>query len=112
MRAIPTLVLAPGLVLADQSVAYAFVPWGCAHQHSLGLNAVHAIFLALTLLLSVRSWRDLRAASLAAGGVGEEGWPGDRRMIARLGLLLGLLSALVIFAMWVPHWALSPCFSG
>src|SRR5690242_21319005 len=96
MRAIPTLVLAPGLVLADQSVAYAFVPWGCAHQHGLGINAVHAVFLVLTLLLALRSWRDLRAASLAAGGVGEEGWPGARRMIARLGLLLGLRPALLL----------------
>ncbi len=112
MRAIPTLVLAPALALADQSVAYAFVPWGCSHQHGLWIDAVHATFLAVTLLLSVRSWRDLRAASLAASGAGEEGWPGDRRMIARLGLLLGLLSSLAIFAMWVPHWALSPCFSG
>lgn len=112
MRAIPTVVLAPALVLADQSVAYAFVPWGCSHQHGLGIGFVHAIFLLATLLLSLRSWRDLRAASLVARGASEEGWPGDRRMIARLGLLLGLLSSLVIFAMWVPHWALSPCFSG
>lgn len=112
MRAIPTLVLAPALVLADQSAAYALVPWGCAHQSGMAVGAVHAVFLALTLLLALRSWRDLRAASLAAGGAGEEGWPGDRRMIARLGLLLGLLCALVILAMWAPHWAISACFSG
>jgi hypothetical protein len=73
---------------------------------------VHAVFLAATLLLSLASWRDLRAASAAAAGAGEEGWPGDRRMLARVALLLGLLSSLAIAAMWLPHWALSPCFSG
>jgi hypothetical protein len=111
MRAAPTLVLAPMLALVDQSVAYAFVPWGCAHQHALGIDAVHAVFLAATLLLAARSWRDLRAATAAAAAAGVEGWPGDRRMIARIGLLAGLLSALVIAAMWIPHWAISPCFT-
>jgi len=107
MRTLPTLVLAPALALTDQSVAYAFVGWGCAHQQGLAIDLVHAAFLAATLLLTVLSWRDLRIASAMAAG--DEGAPGDRRMIARMGVLVGALSSLTIAAMWLPHWALSPC---
>jgi hypothetical protein len=107
MRSWPALVLAPSLVLADQSVAYAFVGWSCAHQHTAAVDIVHLAFLAATLVIAFFAGRALTAAGGMAGG--REGAPGDRRMMALVALLAALLSALVIVAMWVPHWALAPC---
>lgn len=107
MRTWPALVLAPSLVLADQSVAYAFVGWSCAHQHTVAVDAVHLVFLAATLAIAFFAGRALRVAGGVAAG--REGAPGDRRMMALVALLAALLCALVIVAMWLPHWALAPC---
>ena len=107
MRSLAALVVAPLLALTDQSVAYAFVGWACAHQHAMG--GVHAVFLAATLLLAVAAARSLSAAGGPAPG--REGEPGDRRMLALLALLASLLACLVIAAMWIPHFAIAPCSS-
>ena len=108
MRHWPALILAPLAALADQSIAYAMAGWGCAHQQRLPLHLVHALFLfaalAMTLVAfraSRPAFRDLRSPSPMAE---RDGFMGISAT------LVGLLSAAVIVAMWIPHWFLSPCF--
>jgi uncharacterized membrane protein (DUF4010 family) len=110
MRTWPALLLAPALVLTDQSVAYALVDWSCASQ-SRGLpHLVHALFLAATLATVTLAWRSHRMARERRQR--DEGESGVRpALMAEIAVLVGLLSAAVIVAMWIPQWMLSPCFA-
>lgn len=104
-----TLFGGPAAVLASQQAKYLIVPWACGAQS--GLIALHLTALAALLLaagfglLAARHWR-------RAGG----GWPDDSggergrsRFVGFIGMLLNALSALVIFAQWLPDLLLSPC---
>jgi hypothetical protein len=108
MRTWPALVAAPLLALADQSVAYAFVAWSCAEQNRVALHAVHLAFLAATLVTLVPEWRLLKPVAHTMHTGGSE----DREVLMSLvAILVGAFSALVIVAMWVTNWVLSPCYA-
>jgi hypothetical protein len=117
MGAWPALLIAPLVVLAQQSISLALATPSCHQQTTVALNVVAAAALLLVLLLT----------ALAATGWQAHRLPGDRplheaecddtralrrrRFVAALGTATGLLSALVSLAMWFPVWALSPCAS-
>jgi hypothetical protein len=108
MRTWPALILAPLLALADQSVAYALVGWSCAEQNRVALHLVHAAFLAATVLTLLPEVRLLRPIAHTVDIGGSQ----DRQvMLAIVALMVGALSALVIVAMWVTNWMLSPCYA-
>jgi hypothetical protein len=107
MRTWFALLLAPVLALADQSIAYATAGWACAHQQSVAVHAVHIAFLAAVLASTFMAWQLWRMTSPSA----DAGEPAARRhFLAGLATASGALSALVIAAMWIPAWVLSPCF--
>jgi hypothetical protein len=110
MRTWPGLVLAPVLALSDQSVAYALVQFGCAHQQTAALHAVHLIFLLATLATLIPAW-----PGATRPGVPDHTMPGDshdrHHFMSVVSLMVGSLSALVILALWFPQWVLSPCFA-
>ena len=110
MRTWPGIVLAPLLALADQGVAYALVQWGCTYQHVAAMHGVHAVFLLATLLTLVPAWPGAMRRRLP-----EAGRPGDthdrHHFTSTVSLMTGSLSALVIVALWIPNWVLSPCFA-
>lgn len=110
MRTWPGIVLAPLLVLADQSVAYALVEWGCHAQRFGTLQGVHFVFLVGALATLVPAWRGATRPAMP-----EAGLPGDnhdrRHFMAVVSLMVGSLSALTIVALWIPQWVLSPCFA-
>jgi hypothetical protein len=102
----PGLLIAPLLALADQSITYAMVEWSCETQHHAAPHGVHLVFLLLTL---ATIW-------MAQGNPPRPGVRADsgdrataRSFVATMAILVGALSALVIVAMWVPQWILSPC---
>jgi hypothetical protein len=101
-------VFAPALALVDQSVAYALVPWSCAHQQTVWLHATHAIFLVAILATLVAPWSRLLPAEPPSS-------PDPRRerqhFFALMGVLLALLSATVVAAMWATQYWLPPCAS-
>ena len=110
MRVFLAFLIAPLLALADQSIAYAFAGWACAHQQEGVPHAVHAIFLVATLAATFLAWTTARAALPALReGAGFSVHRHD--MMATCALALGLLSAAVIVALWIPQWVLSPCFA-
>jgi hypothetical protein len=102
----PGLVIAPLLALVDQSVAYAMVEWSCATQRHAAPHFVHPAFLVLTLATVAMAWRNWRPLQARE----DSGDPATASaFIALLATLVGALSALVIVAMWLPQWFLSPC---
>jgi hypothetical protein len=110
MRTWPGIVLAPLLALADQSVAYMLVEWGCNYQHFAALQVVHAFFLACALLTLVPAWPGAMRPRVPDAAL-----PGDshdrHHFMSVLSLMVGSLSALIIVALWIPQWVLSPCFA-
>jgi hypothetical protein len=110
MRTWPGIVLAPLLALADQSVAYALVQWGCSYQHAGAIQLVHLVFFLGALATLVPAWPGAMRPR-----VPDRALPGDNHdrhhFTSMVSLWLGALSALVILAMWIPNWVLSPCFA-
>lgn len=98
------LLLVPTLTLADQAIAYATVGWVCAHGHPLVLQAVHALFLAISIggtMPAFRLWTATRTATTQ---------PAQRRhFLAGLAVAVAALSVLVCAAMWMTTWFIAPC---
>jgi hypothetical protein len=106
MRSWPALLLAPLLALTDQSVAYALVTWSCKRLSLLLPHGVHLAFLLATVALTVLAWTEWRAMARA---VQEDARVARPVFVAMVGTLAGAYSCLVILALWIPQWMLSPC---
>jgi len=102
----PALILAPLLALADQSAAYALAPWLCGHQQTAMGHAVHVLFLVAIVITGVPAWAAARVLA-PAEKTSSEGRP----MLAVVAALVALLSIVIVVALWIPQWVLSPCFS-
>ena len=102
----PAMLLAPLLVLVDQSLAYAMVGWACRSQHLLPLHLVHLVFLAATLATCIAPLKVLKGHPLHAFMGSEDDGP-DVLAVSSVGV--ALLSAVTILAMWLPQLFLSPC---
>jgi hypothetical protein len=108
MRIWLALLIAPILALTDQSIAFAMTGWACANQQELAMHGVHVLFLAATLAITIAAlgpWRATLRAKMRNEALAR------RHFLAGLATASGALSALVIAAMWVPNWILSPCFA-
>jgi hypothetical protein len=106
MRIWLALLIAPVLMLADQSVAFAATGWACAHQNGIAMHAIHFLFLAAATVSALAAAGQWRSTANPA--------PGDsaavrRHFVAGLATASASFSALVIAAMWYPNWLLSPC---
>lgn len=115
MRAWPALLIAPLLVLAQQSISLALATPSCHQQTTVALNAVSAVTLLAVVLLTVLSASGWRAHRLPGDRALHEADREDtrplrrRRFVAAMGTVVGLLCALLSLAMWFPVWTLSPC---
>jgi hypothetical protein len=98
------LIVAPILALADQSIALSMATWMCAKQHEIPMHVLHASFGALILATTLLAWRQWRATA----AIGDE-TIARRHFLAGLAAASGILSTLVVAAMWIPSWLLSPC---
>ena len=107
MRTWFALLAAPILALSDQSISYAAAGWTCAHQGTWVPHAVHGVFLAACVAAAVFAWQ-LFGATRPAGA--DESMA-RRHFLAGVATASATLSALVILAMCLPAWMLSPCFS-
>jgi hypothetical protein len=85
------------------------VEWGCHAQQFATLQLVHLAFLVACLATLIPAWPGAMRPALPDAGV-----PGDNRdrhhFMSVVSLMVGSLSALVIVALWIPQWVLSPCF--
>jgi hypothetical protein len=105
MRTWLALLAAPVFMLTDQSIAYALTGWACASQRIAPMHGVHLGFAALSLaatILAAKLWRETtdeaKSPEIAR-----------RHFLAGVAVAIGAFSTLVILAMWIPNWMLSPC---
>lgn len=106
MRNSPILIVAPLVALADQSVAYALVEWGCRVGHRGVPVAVHGVFLLVALVLTIVGWRQCAATKV---GARSDAAAATQNLIAWVGMASAGLSTLVIAMMAVAAIVLSPC---
>ena len=107
-RSWPALLLAPVFALADQSVAYSLLEWSCKVQKPAVPHVAHAVFLLLTLATIAMAWP--RWHDRPAGKREDAGDAITRHStFAVMAVLVAALCALIIVAMWYPHFVLSPC---
>jgi hypothetical protein len=107
MRTWFALLAAPILMLCDQSISYAAAGWTCAHQGTWLPHAVHGTFFVSCAVASFCAWQLFRATPSASADQSAA----RRHFLAGVATASAFLSALVILAMWLPNWVLSPCFA-
>ena len=98
----------PLLVLLDLQLGYMLVDHACRTGDTASGHAVHALMLALVGITVVVAWRTWR--EFGGGDPGEEADLRTRsRFLSVLGVMIGALSLLTIFAQWLAPFFLSPC---
>jgi hypothetical protein len=102
----PALILSPTLALSNLSAVYALVTPSCHSQSTGAMQWLTAASLLLSLLFTFAAWRNTRRVPAPPESDAASGRP---HFLALVGSMVGLLSSLVLFAMWVPQWVLSPC---
>jgi hypothetical protein len=107
MRIWLALIVAPILALSSQSIALGLTHWACEHQNVGVMHAVHIGFLGTTLTCAGLAWLQ----ALASADVRAREARQRQRFLAGLATASAVLSSVVIAAMWVPTWMLSPCIA-
>jgi hypothetical protein len=91
--------------LVAQMYGYAVAPWACQHSVRWPMYPTGAIPLVVSLAAAWISWERFRANEADE----HERRPGRERLMIVGGLALGLLSALVALAAFIPIALLDPC---
>jgi heme A synthase len=110
MRIWLALILAPSIALGTQSVMYALVTPQCSAQTRIAIHAVAAVALLLCVIFTLLARSAGAPVRFGADHDSAEP-PVTRHFLAIVAAAVGLLSALIIFGMWIGAWVLSPCFS-
>jgi hypothetical protein len=106
------MLAAPVLALSEQSVVYALATPLCQRQAGGWIHAVFLLFLGIAIVLTLGGRSEVRRLEAAyRGSVAPDT---DRHQpqwlfLARVATWTGALSSVVLLAMWVPQWLLSPC---
>jgi hypothetical protein len=106
----PALLLAPLLALTNQSITYALVTPSCAKQNMLAPHAVAAVSLILCILFTLSAWKNYRRWRPGKTETGDAA-SARESFLAMVATMVGALSSVVIVAMWLPLFILSPCAS-
>lgn len=108
MRIWVGLIVAPLLALTDQTVAFALVHWACAHQSTWVVHLSHVVFLVIASTAAVGAWLGWRVTAISAA-TGEATVP--LHFLAGVAMMVAVLSAVTIMAMWIPTWMISSCIA-
>lgn len=110
MRIWLALLATPALALAAQSIMYALATPSCSVQTRVAIHVVAAVTLALCVLFTLMARG--AGAPVRFGADHDDGEPAStRHFLAIVAAAVGAISALVVLAMWMAAWVLSPCFS-
>jgi len=111
VRQVLAVVLGPLAVLLDLQIKYLLVQvWACKSP-AASFWVLHGVAFTMLLValaggaLALKEWH--RAGREDPGDLG--GREGRTRVNAAMGLGLSALSAVLIVAMWMPHFIIGPC---
>jgi hypothetical protein len=97
----------PSAVLANVIIGYPAVDRACVSNSSIVLHVLTLMFLAITVLAGVISWRLRQQAGTWPGTAG--GVLPRSRFMATLGILAAVVSAFAIILQWIPIFFLGAC---
>jgi hypothetical protein len=97
----------PSAVLANVLIGYPAVDRACVSNSSIVLHVLTLIFLTITLLAGIISWR-LRQGAGSWPGIGGGVLPRSRFM-ATVGILAAAVSGFAIILQWIPIFFLGAC---
>ncbi len=101
------ILVGPTSWVFDESLSYMLEQHSCSTGHFYVLHIVSALAVVAALSGAVVAWQQ---ASAAGEGNDDGGSIRDRAyFMARLGIAMSIGFALVIIALAVPKWVLSPC---
>jgi hypothetical protein len=110
MRIWLAMLAAPSLALACQSIMFALATPSCSMQTRVAIHLVAAVTLGLCVLFTLMA-RDA-GAPVRFGADHDDGEPSStRHFLAIVAAAVGTISSLVVIAMWIAAWVLSPCYS-
>jgi hypothetical protein len=108
----PSLLLAPAMALGELSIVYAMVTPLCSVQGGEWMHAVSLAFVVAGALLTALAWAEARRLKQAHGApvpTDTDRHGPQQLFLARVATWSGALSLLVMVALWIPPWVLSPC---
>jgi hypothetical protein len=108
----PALLLTPMMALGELSIVYALVTPLCALQAGAWLHAVSLAFVLAGAALTGLAWGEARRLKRAHGTpvpTDTDRHGPQQLFLARVATWSGALSLLVLLALWIPQWVLSPC---
>lgn len=100
------LLAGPAAFLLNLQIAYVLAALSC-DEARIWLHVTALGTLALALAGGALAWRDWRSTGAGAAGDGEGAIPRSRFMSV-LGMMMGVLFALIIVAQWIPMFII-PC---
>jgi hypothetical protein len=98
----------PLAMLLQLQVNYALVLWACGSGREWPLHLTALLALVVTVAGGLLSWRNWRQSGAEWEDEGAGVIPRSRFMAA-VGILAGVLFALVIIAQWIPIFVYGPC---
>ena len=98
----------PAAFLFNLELAYALVPTACSARTVVLVHLVHLVSLAFTIFATVVALRAWRRSGASWPG-GEGGRVSRTQFMSGMGILMGVMFALVIMAQWIPSFVLDPC---
>jgi hypothetical protein len=101
------LLLGPAAWFLQLEINYALVPWVCTSGNKSVLTIVSILCLLLTAAAGLLSVTSLKIVS--SSKTPTVGSIARALFMARLGILMNSLFALVIIAQTIPNFILSPC---
>lgn len=110
MRIWLALLAAPSVALAAQAIMFALVTPSCSMQTRVAIHVVAVVALGLCVVFTLLARN--AGAPIRYGADHDDGEaPTTRHFLAVVAAAVGAISTLVVLAMWIAAWVLSPCFS-
>jgi hypothetical protein len=105
------LIVAPSLVLGSQMLMFALASPSCASQTRVLIHLVGGGTLALLLVFTLLALGLWRRHAQGRWHAADADLPASMpAFLAGMALAVGALSCLVMLAMWMGAWVLSPCW--
>ncbi|RZI82460.1 MAG: hypothetical protein EOP38_15880 [Rubrivivax sp.] len=108
----PALLITPSLVIGEMTLAFALTSPACAAQGGSWLHLVPALAVLIAAILTALALAESRRRRADLAPVIQA--DGDTRathglFVAHVASGVGILSTLVLIALWIPVWVISPC---
>ena len=100
--------LPPLVFFAHLQLGYVLVPWSCTHKTDIWMHVVGMAAVLLSFAGNVAAWRTwMRGGRNVPGDHG--GAIARTRMLGAIGLGMGVLLTMILFAQWIAAFFIGVC---